>query len=65
VLTLIGLTLLFASLASALGLPRATLALRSRRAKPSAILPVVTHLLMTVWFFAAGTWAMFVRGCVG
>ena len=62
-LTLVGLTLVFAGLTSALGIPRAVLAWRGNRAKP--LLPLVTHLVMTVWFLAAGVWAMFVRTCAG
>jgi hypothetical protein len=60
VLTLIGLTLIFAGATSALGIPRAARAWRSRRASLAAL---VTHLLMAAWFFAAGTWAMFTHAC--
>jgi len=56
----IALTLIFAAVTSALGIPRAAYAWRSRRAGPMAL---VTHLLMTTWFAAAGTWAMFVHAC--
>lgn len=59
-LILIGQTLIFAGATSALGVPRAARAWRSRRAGPAAL---VTHLLMATWFFAAGTWAMFTHAC--
>jgi hypothetical protein len=60
VLTLIGLTLIFADATSALGIPRAARAWRSRRASPAGL---VTHLMMTMWFAAAGMWAMFAHVC--
>ena len=65
VLTLIGLTLMFAGLTSALGIPRAVRAWRVNRGKAVAILPVATHLVMTAWFLSAGVWALFVRVRVG
>ena len=61
-LSLIGFTLAFAGLTSALGIPRALLVLRTRRPRPAVILPLVTHIVMSVWFFAAGIWAMFSSG---
>jgi len=60
VLTLIGLTLIFAGATLALGIPRAARAWRSGRAGPA---PLATHLTMTAWFASAGTWAMFAHVC--
>jgi len=64
-LTLIGLTLVFAGLTSALGVPRASRTWRSNRTNLVALLPLVTHLVMAVWFLAAGAWALMARACIG
>ena len=57
-LTLIGVTLVFAGLTSALGIPRAVDRLRVRGSHWTATLPLATHIFMSVWFIAAGFWAL-------
>ena len=54
----IGLTLLIASLISALGIPHAVSLLRKNWPQRLRIFPVVMHIAMTAWFLTAGLWSL-------
>jgi hypothetical protein len=61
VIFFIGVTLIFTSLNSALSVPNGIRFWRMHRANPKAILPLVRKVLATTWFFAAGTWLVFMH----
>jgi hypothetical protein len=57
-LTTIGVTLVFAGTTSALGIPRAVDRLRLTGPHWTATVPLAMHVVMAVWFIAAGMWAL-------